>query len=66
MVFTGECNALGTELNLCNFSVIRASVPKLLLDDVFEQKNEIARAVEEELEKVCIRSQGENKILRCS
>ncbi|KAH0905825.1 hypothetical protein HID58_037652 [Brassica napus] len=33
------------------FSVIRASVPKLLLDDVFEQKNEIAKAVEEELEK---------------
>ncbi|KAH0853684.1 hypothetical protein HID58_065693, partial [Brassica napus] len=30
---------------------IRASVPKLLLDDVFEQKNEIAKAVEEELEK---------------
>uniref|UniRef100_A0A0D3A3Y1 Band 7 domain-containing protein n=1 Tax=Brassica oleracea var. oleracea TaxID=109376 RepID=A0A0D3A3Y1_BRAOL len=26
-------------------------VPKLLLDDVFEQKNEIAKAVEEELEK---------------
>jgi SPFH domain / Band 7 family len=26
-------------------------VPKLNLDDVFEQKNEIARAVEEELEK---------------
>ncbi|KAJ6290257.1 hypothetical protein OIU78_026054 [Salix suchowensis] len=33
------------------FDVIRASVPKLILDDVFEQKNEIARAVEEELEK---------------
>lgn len=33
-------------------SVIRASVPKLNLDDVFEQKNEIAKAVEEELEKV--------------
>ncbi|KAF2549373.1 hypothetical protein F2Q70_00020401 [Brassica cretica] len=26
-------------------------VPKLLLDDVFEQKNEITKAVEEELEK---------------
>lgn len=34
------------------FPVIRASVPKLLLDDVFEQKNDIAKAVEEELEKV--------------
>lgn len=33
-------------------SVIRASVPKLNLDDVFEQKNEIAKAVEDELEKV--------------
>ncbi|OAY77742.1 hypersensitive-induced response protein 1 [Ananas comosus] len=33
------------------FDVIRASVPKLNLDDAFEQKNEIARAVEEELEK---------------
>ncbi|XP_078428109.1 hypersensitive-induced response protein 1-like [Wolffia australiana] len=33
------------------FDVIRASVPRLDLDDVFEQKNEIARAVEEELEK---------------
>nr|XP_043614961.1 hypersensitive-induced response protein 1-like [Erigeron canadensis] len=33
------------------FDVIRASVPKLLLDDVFLQKNEIARGVEEELEK---------------
>jgi regulator of protease activity HflC (stomatin/prohibitin superfamily) len=33
------------------FDVIRASVPKMNLDDVFEQKNEIARAVENELEK---------------
>jgi len=24
------------------------------LDDVFEQKNEIAKAVEDELEKVCV------------
>lgn len=32
-------------------SVIRASVPKLNLDDVFEQKNDIAKAVEDELEK---------------
>ena len=34
-------------------SVIRASVPKMNLDDAFEQKNEIAKAVEDELEKVC-------------
>ncbi|KAI9119208.1 hypothetical protein K1719_009883 [Acacia pycnantha] len=33
------------------FDVIRASVPKLELYSVFEQKNEIARAVEEELAK---------------
>lgn len=33
------------------FDVIRSSVPKLLLDSAFEQKNDIARAVEEELEK---------------
>ncbi|CAL1368155.1 unnamed protein product [Linum trigynum] len=33
------------------FDVIRASVPKLLLDDTFEQKNDIAKAVEDELEK---------------
>lgn len=38
--------------DLLDCSVIRASVPKLDLDDVFEQKNEIAKAVEEELEKV--------------
>ncbi|TKY58800.1 Hypersensitive-induced response protein 1 [Spatholobus suberectus] len=33
------------------FDVIRATVPKMDLDSSFEQKNEIARAVEEELEK---------------
>ncbi|NP_001265943.1 Hypersensitive-induced response protein-like protein 2-like [Cicer arietinum] len=33
------------------FDVIRASVPKLELDAVFEQKNDIAKAVEDELEK---------------
>ncbi|KMZ65463.1 Hypersensitive-induced response protein 1 [Zostera marina] len=33
------------------FDVIRASVPKLILDDVFEQKNDIAKSVEEELSK---------------
>ncbi|KAK7274742.1 hypothetical protein RIF29_15840 [Crotalaria pallida] len=33
------------------FDVIRASVPKMELDSVFEQKNDIAKAVEEELEK---------------
>ncbi|KAI3524769.1 hypothetical protein L1887_03433 [Cichorium endivia] len=30
---------------------IRASVPKLNIDDALEQKNEIAKAIEEELEK---------------
>ncbi|KAK1607726.1 hypothetical protein QYE76_031399 [Lolium multiflorum] len=33
------------------FDVIRGSVPKLLLDDAFEQKNDIAKAVDDELEK---------------
>lgn len=33
------------------FDVIRACVPKLELDSAFEQKNEIAKAVEDELEK---------------
>ncbi|KAL8161548.1 hypothetical protein V2J09_013037 [Rumex salicifolius] len=33
------------------FDVIRACVPKLYLDDTFEQKNDIAKAVESELEK---------------
>lgn len=34
--------------------VIRGTVPKLSLDAAFEQKNDIAKAVEEELEKVII------------
>jgi len=34
------------------FDVVRACVPKMILDDVFEQKNDIAKAVSEELEKV--------------
>ncbi|KAL6615016.1 hypothetical protein ACP70R_037286 [Stipagrostis hirtigluma subsp. patula] len=33
------------------FDVIRASVPNMNLDQVFEQKDEVARAVEEELAK---------------
>ncbi|KAK8483777.1 hypothetical protein V6N13_030785 [Hibiscus sabdariffa] len=40
-----------TQIQAYVFDVIRASVPKLNLDDVFEQKTEIAKAVEEELEK---------------
>ena len=35
-------------------TVIRASVPKLELDSSFEQKNDIAKAVEQELEKVVL------------
>ena len=34
-----------------DLAVIRASIPKLQLDDVFEQKNDIAKSVEQELEK---------------
>jgi hypothetical protein len=33
-------------------TVIRATVSKMGVDSSFEQKNEIAKAVEEELEKV--------------
>ncbi|KAF5457176.1 hypothetical protein F2P56_021298 [Juglans regia] len=40
-----------TQLQAYVFDVIRASVPMLNLDDVFEQKNDIAKAVEDELEK---------------
>ncbi|CDP02195.1 unnamed protein product [Coffea canephora] len=40
-----------TQIQAYVFDVIRASVPKLNLDDAFEQKNEIAKAVEDELEK---------------
>ncbi|GBG80057.1 hypothetical protein CBR_g30423 [Chara braunii] len=34
------------------FDVVRASVPKMNLDEVFEQKDDIARIVAEELDKV--------------
>lgn len=34
------------------FDVVRACVPKLSLDDLFEQKGEVAKAVSEELEKI--------------
>ncbi|XP_052176556.1 hypersensitive-induced reaction 1 protein-like isoform X2 [Diospyros lotus] len=40
-----------TQIQAYVYDVIRATVPKLSLDDVFEQKNGIARAVEDELEK---------------
>ncbi|XP_058762208.1 hypersensitive-induced response protein-like protein 1 [Vicia villosa] len=40
-----------TQLQAYVYDVIRASVPKLNLDDAFEQKNEIAKVVEQELEK---------------
>jgi hypothetical protein len=33
-------------------TVVRASIPRMLLDDVFEQKNEVAKNAAEELEKV--------------
>ena len=33
-------------------SVVRAQVPRLNLDQLFEQKDEVAKAVLEELEKV--------------
>ncbi|KAK3004316.1 hypothetical protein RJ639_018867 [Escallonia herrerae] len=40
-----------TQIQAYVFDVIRGTVPKLNLDDVFEQKNGIAKAVEDELEK---------------
>ena len=36
---------------LC-FEVVRALVPRMGLDDLFEQKGEVAKSVLEELEKV--------------
>ncbi|KAG8047195.1 hypothetical protein GUJ93_ZPchr0008g12663 [Zizania palustris] len=43
--------SFNTNRTCSSCSVIRASVPKMNLDDAFEQKNEIAKAVEDELEK---------------
>ncbi|KAH9603739.1 hypothetical protein KSS87_021640 [Heliosperma pusillum] len=40
-----------TQIQAYVFDVIRATVPKLNLDDVFEQKTDIAKAVASELEK---------------
>ncbi|XP_012839408.1 PREDICTED: hypersensitive-induced response protein 1 [Erythranthe guttata] len=40
-----------TSFCVSSYPVIRATVPKLNLDDTFEQKNDIAKAVEDELEK---------------
>lgn len=44
----------------CVATVVRACVPKMILDDVFEQKDDIAKAVSEELEKVIFFSLGFN------
>ena len=44
------------DLRCVSVSVIRATVPKLELDDAFVQKDDIAKAVEEELEKVFVHS----------
>lgn len=54
-----------TQIQAYVFDVIRASVPKLDLDDVFEQKNDIAKAVEEELEKVRVTSVENHQIFSC-
>lgn len=52
---SGYTHVIIVDCLLCiHLSVIRSSVPKLLLDSAFEQKNEIAKAVDEELEKVLI------------
>lgn len=36
----------------CSFVVVRALVPRMTLDELFEQKGEVAKSVLEELEKV--------------
>ena len=46
--------AISTHKAMCLVSVIRATVPKLELDDAFVQKDDIAKAVEEELVKVLV------------
>ena len=43
------------------YSVIRSSVPRMNLDEVFEQKKSIAKSVETELQKV--NSKIENHML---
>ncbi|KAL0282022.1 UNVERIFIED_CONTAM: Hypersensitive-induced response protein-like protein 2 [Sesamum angustifolium] len=45
------CYSNISNLNVDGCLVIRASVPRLDLDSTFEQKNDIAKAVEDELEK---------------
>lgn len=44
----------------CVATVVRACVPKMILDDVFEQKDDIAKAVSQELEKVIFSPLGFN------
>ena len=39
---------------MCLVSAIRATVPKLKLDDAFVQKDDIAKSAEDELEKVSV------------
>lgn len=51
MMFREPTSALNFILYL--YAVVRSSVPRMNLDNVFEQKNEIAKSVESELEKVC-------------
>ncbi|KAI3746092.1 hypothetical protein L6452_08513 [Arctium lappa] len=46
-----KLNNTRSQIHTYLFDVIRASVTKLNLDDDFEQKNDIAKAVEEELYK---------------
>ncbi|XVF58214.1 hypothetical protein PTKIN_Ptkin07bG0046000 [Pterospermum kingtungense] len=46
-----KANAAFYKLSTLHKTIIRASVPKLDLDEAFEQKNDIAKAVEDELEK---------------
>jgi hypothetical protein len=47
------------------YVVVRASVPKIILDDVFEQKDDIAHNVQHELEKVWILTSLTPAMVRC-
>jgi regulator of protease activity HflC (stomatin/prohibitin superfamily) len=42
-------NDVSAQINSYVFDTVRAKVPQIILDDLFERKDDIARAVKEEL-----------------
>ncbi|KAL6569872.1 HIR complex subunit [Orobanche minor] len=50
-MFFYKLSNIGGRLQAYVFDVIRASIPRLNLDDTFDQKNNISKAAEGELEK---------------